>query len=159
MRRHELLGEAVLDGEAAEHRLDQDQDPGDQRTAEGPAVSLPEVLVGAPAEDGDQHDDHGGEQPVRELDHPVLVADQRDHLPAAEWPALGAAAPRAAAEPRLAHAHDPADDDQQECDYRGEVCQAAKPAELFPAAPGKGSGHARQATGSVVSAGLVLEAS
>ena len=59
----------------------------------------------------------------------------------------------------LAHAHDPADDDQQECDKRSEVCQAAKPAELLPADPGHGSNHAPQATGSVVSAGLGLSAS
>src|SRR6185312_8170079 len=114
VRRDELLSETVFDGESAEPRLDQNQDPRDQRAAEGPAISLPQVLVGAPAEQRDQNDDDGGEQPVGELDDPVLIADQRDHLTAAEGPALGAAASRAAAESGLAHAHDPADDDQQE---------------------------------------------
>jgi hypothetical protein len=102
----------VLDREAAEARLDQNQDPCDQGAPECPAARRPEVLVSPPAEQPDQDDDDGRQQPVRELDHAVLVADQRDHLAATERPALGAAAARAAAEAGLAHAHDPADDDQ-----------------------------------------------
>ena len=141
MGRHELLGEAVLDRQTAEAGLDQDEHARDQRAPEGPAVALPKAPVGPVAEQSDQDHDDGREEAVRELDHPVLVADERDHLAAAERPSLGAAAARAAAEPGLAHADDSADDDQQEGDNSGEVCQAAKPAEVVPAAPGNGSGH------------------
>ena len=42
--------------------------------------------------------------------------------------------PEAAAQPGVADANDPADDDQQEGDNSGEVCQAAKPAEPCTAA-------------------------
>ena len=82
------------------------------------------------------------QQPVRELDERVLVADERDHVAAAERPSLGPAAAEAAAQPGVADANDPADDDQQEGDNSGEVCQAAKPAEPCTAAARTGSGHA-----------------
>src|SRR5215207_341961 len=113
----------------------------------------------APAEQPDQDHDDARQQPMGELDQGVLVTDERDHVAPAERPALGPAPAGSTAEAGVAHAHDTADDDQQECDKRSEVCQAAKPTELLPAAAGQGSGHGDQATGSVVSAGAGLEVS
>src|SRR5260370_3322 len=81
-----------------------------------PPVPVAQALVRTPAEQPDQDHHHRRQEAVGELDHPVLVTDQRDHLPPAERPALGAAAPGAAAEPGLTHADDSADDDQQEGD-------------------------------------------
>ena len=111
---------------------------GDRRPA--PASGGPEGAGTPEGERRDQHDDDRRRDPVAELDHRVLL-QERQRPPAAQRPALGAAALRAAAEARVAHADHPADHDQRERREDGRGQQAAEAEQSSSASP-RGATHA-----------------
>ena len=78
--------QAVLDGEAAEGRLGEDQDAGGDRAADQPAP-VAKAPEGLDRERDDQHDHERGHDAMAELDHLVLL-EEREHAAAAERPAV-----------------------------------------------------------------------
>ena len=96
------------------------------RTSQRVIAKAPERLQG---ERRDQHDHDRRRGAVAELDHRVLL-QERQHAAAAQRPALGAAACRAAAEAGVADPNDPADHDQGEGGEDRRVQQAAEASEL-----------------------------
>ena len=117
MRGDELLLQALLDGEPAERRLEEDQPErgectgaagrgrrgtGARRAATSVAIRI--VTIAAT---------------IRCVYSTIMFASRSGHdAPVAERPAVGAAALRAAAEAGVADPHDAADDDQQEREQR-----------------------------------------
>src|SRR5215211_2611505 len=137
--------QAVLDGEATERRLREDESSGRRGAAHEPAV----VTKATESDDRkrrDQHDDDRGGGSVAELDQRVLVK-KRENPPSAKRPALASAAGGATTQPGIAHANDPADHDQPEGREDGGVEQAAEAGEVARFATRRSEAHRGQATG------------
>ena len=108
----EVLVEPLLDGEAAQARLGEDEHARGRREADDPAV-LAKASPRAPGDHQHQDGDDARRDAVGVLDH-GLGRGGRDHAALAERPSVRARALGAAAEAGVGDAHDPADQDQDE---------------------------------------------